>query len=105
MTKLKVVRRDGVEQLIDGQSDQTVMENIKYNGVDDLLAMCGGCCSCATCHVYVDPEFLDRLPPMTSDEDDLLDSSEHRQANSRLSCQLQLVPELEGLRVTVAPED
>ncbi len=102
MTKLKVVRRDGVEQLIDGQSDQTVMENIKYNGVDDLLAMCGGCCSCATCHVYVDPEFLDRLPPMTSDEDDLLDSSEHRQANSRL---FQLVPELEGLRVTVAPED
>ena len=62
-----------------------------------LLALCGGCCSCATCHVHVDPAFKDKLPPMSEDENDLLDSSEHRIASSRLSCQVPLTPELDGI--------
>jgi 2Fe-2S ferredoxin len=81
------------------------MEIVRDAGIDELLALCGGCCSCATCHVYVDPTFADRLPPMAEDESDLLDSSEHRTAASRLSCQIRFGPGLDGLRVTIAPED
>ena len=80
------------------------MEAIKAASVDELAALCGGNCSCATCHVYVDPAFTGRLPAMSEDEDDLLDSSDHRQPQSRLSCQIPVTSELEGLRVTIAPE-
>jgi 2Fe-2S ferredoxin len=67
--------------------------------------LCGGACACATCHVYVDPQFADRLAKMHGDEDDLLESSSHRQANSRLSCQIPLAAIIDGMQVTVAPED
>ncbi|HEX7743488.1 MAG TPA: ferredoxin, partial [Sphingobium sp.] len=83
----------------------SVMEVIRDNGFDELLALCGGCCSCATCHIYVDPAFADKLPTISEDESDLLDSSEYRNETSRLSCQLVLKEEHEGLRVTIAPED
>ncbi len=81
------------------------MEAIRDGGFDELLALCGGCCSCATCHVYVDPEFASFLPALSADEDDLLDSSSHRQANSRLSCQINLTDGIPALKVTIAPED
>jgi ferredoxin, 2Fe-2S len=81
------------------------MELIRDNGFDELLALCGGCCSCATCHVFVDDSFADKLPAMSEDENDLLDSSDHRAGNSRLSCQLQFTDALDGLKVTIAPED
>ena len=64
------------------------MEAIRDNGFDELLALCGGCCSCATCHVHVDPEFFGKLPPISEDEDDLLDSSGDRDEYSRLGCQI-----------------
>jgi 2Fe-2S ferredoxin len=105
MPKLIVVNRAGEEQEIDGETGLSVMEVIRDNGFDELLALCGGCCSCATCHVYVDPAFSDALPPMSEDENDLLDSSDHRNETSRLSCQVQLTGALDGLRVTIAPED
>lgn len=105
MPKLTVVLRDGTEQSIEAEDGLSVMEAIRDNGVDELLALCGGCCSCATCHVFIDESFADKLPNMTEDEDDLLDSSDHRQANSRLSCQIPLSGELDGIRVTIAPED
>jgi 2Fe-2S ferredoxin len=81
------------------------MEAIRDAGIDELLALCGGCCSCATCHVFVDPDFADLLPTMTEDENDLLDSSDHRTAASRLSCQIPLSAALDGLAVRIAPED
>lgn len=105
MVKIRVVTRDGGEREVDGAEGLSLMEVIRENGFDELLALCGGCCSCATCHVHVDPEFAHRHAPMSADEDDLLDSSDHRQANSRLSCQLRCTPELEGLRLQIAPED
>jgi 2Fe-2S ferredoxin len=105
MPRLIVVTRDGTERETAGRAGWSVMENIRDNGFDELLALCGGCCSCATCHVHVDPEWLDRLKPMKADEDELLDSSDHRRPNSRLSCQILFAPELDGLRVTIAPED
>ena len=105
MPKLIVVNRSGEEQQIEADAGLSVMEVIRDNGFDELLALCGGCCSCATCHVYIDPAFADALPPMSEDENDLLDSSDHRNETSRLSCQVQVTGALEGLRVTIAPED
>lgn len=102
MPKLTVVTRAGEERTVDGEAGLSVMEVLKVNGFDELLALCGGCCSCATCHVYVDAGDLASLPPIGMDEDDLLDASEHRTERSRLSCQIAV---FDGLRVTIAPED
>jgi 2Fe-2S ferredoxin len=105
MPKLIVVDRAGVEKTIDAQTGLTLMEAIRDNGFDELLALCGGCCSCATCHVYVDPAFADKLPPMSEDENDLLESSDHRNETSRLSCQVPLTADMDGLKVSIAAED
>jgi len=105
MAKLIVTLRDGSEQEIAGQDGLSVMELIRDAGIDELLALCGGCCSCATCHIHVDPAFADKLPPMSEDENDLLDSSDHRDATSRLSCQVAFTDALDGLKVRIAEED
>ena len=105
MPKLTVVDRSGTERTIEVGDGLTVMEAIRDNGFDELLALCGGCCSCATCHVHIDPSFQDKLPAMSEDEDDLLESSDHRDANSRLGCQIPFTGDLGGLKVTIAPED
>ena len=105
MPKLTVVNREGEERTVETASGVSVMEAIRDNGFDELLALCGGCCSCATCHVFIDPAFADRLPEMSEDENDLLDSSDNRNETSRLSCQVPVTDELDGLRVTIAPED
>ena len=105
MPKLIVTTREGEERELEGDAGLSVMEVIRDNGIDELLALCGGCCSCATCHVHVDPAFTDKLPAMSPDEDDLLDSSDERDATSRLSCQIQMTPALDGLKVTIAGED
>jgi 2Fe-2S ferredoxin len=102
---LIVVRHSGDETVIDGAAGHSVMNLVRANGVDELLALCGGCCSCATCHVWVDPAFHARLPDMTSNENELLNGSVHRKATSRLSCQIVLSDDLDGLRVTLAPSD
>lgn len=81
------------------------METIRDAGIDDILALCGGQCCCATCHVYVEPNFLERLPHMSEDECDLLESSGYREDNSRLSCQIPLSHQLDGLSVRIAPEE
>ncbi len=105
MPKLIVTTREGETSTVDADDGLTVMEAIRDNGFDELLALCGGCCSCATCHVHVDPEFFDRLPPMSEDENDLLDSSGDRDEWSRLGCQIPFAPELDGLKVRIAEED
>ena len=105
MPKLVVVNRAGEEKTVEASAGLSVMEAIRDNGFDELLALCGGCCSCATCHVHIDPDWADKLPAMSEDENDLLDSSDHRGATSRLSCQIQLTDALDGLKVAIAPED
>jgi ferredoxin, 2Fe-2S len=105
MPSLTIVTRDGTEKVVEARIGWSVMENIRDNGFDELLALCGGCCSCATCHVHVDPDWAARLKPRGDDEEDLLDTSDHKVETSRLSCQLLFTPELDGLRVTIAPED
>jgi ferredoxin, 2Fe-2S len=105
MPKLIVTTRSGETREVEAQAGLTVMEAIRDNGFDELLALCGGCCSCATCHVHVDSAFADRLPPLSQDEDDLLDSSDDRDETSRLSCQIPFTDELDGLQVRIAEED
>jgi ferredoxin, 2Fe-2S len=105
MPKLIVVTREGEEREIEGELGLSVMEVVRDAGIDELLALCGGCCSCATCHVHIDPAYADRLPAMSEDEDDLLSISDDRDETSRLSCQVQFVAALDGMRVRIAAED
>lgn len=104
MTAITVILRDDTMRQVEATAGMSVMEAIRDAGIDELLAMCGGCCSCATCHVYVE-DGDGTLPPLSPDEDDLLDSSDHRRAHSRLSCQLILTDADAALHVRIAPED
>lgn len=105
MIEVKVTDRSGNLRSISTPIGVSLMEALRDNGVDELLALCGGCCSCATCHVHIyqGSEAADQC--VSGDENDLLDSSDHRQENSRLSCQLMLTTGHDGLSVRIAPED
>jgi ferredoxin, 2Fe-2S len=105
MPTITVITRDGSSTAIEAQDGLSLMETIRDAGFDELLALCGGCNSCATCHVHIDDASLSRLPAMSADENDLLDSSDHRNANSRLSCQVPVTTALDGMTVTIAKED
>lgn len=105
MISILATLRDGSTKAISTTPDGSLMEALRDSGVDELLALCGGCCSCATCHVHVDSNWLPKLPDMSDDEDDLLDSSDHRNEQSRLSCQIPLTEEFDGLKITIAQED
>ena len=105
MPQITVINQSGDSSSVTAPLGRTLMEVIRDNGFDELLALCGGCCSCATCHVHVDPAFMDKLPKMSEDENDLLDSSDHRDEYSRLSCQIPVSDAIEGMTVTIAQED
>lgn len=105
MPTLKVVTPKGETRDIEARNGHSIMEAIRDAGIAEMLAICGGCCACATCHVYVDPAFADQMPEITEAEDDLLDSSDHRTPQSRLSCQLPVSDALDGMTVELAPED
>jgi 2Fe-2S ferredoxin len=104
MTTLQVIDRDGVLHEVEAKPGLKVMEVLRELDYG-VAAICGGMCSCATCHVYVDPEWQDRLPAPMSDERELLSELAHTQDNSRLSCQIEFTAELAGLRVTIAPDE
>lgn len=104
MPLLRVVDRDGVEHEVEGHAGLKVMETLRELDYG-VAAICGGMCSCATCHVYVDPQWADRLPAPMSDERELLTELANHQPNSRLSCQIEFTAELAGLRVTIAPDE
>ena len=105
MPKLVVTNRRGEETRIDTPAGLSLMRVLCQAGFDDILALCGGVCSCGTCHVYIDDGAGSRLVPVSADEDALLNSSRHRRESSRLSCQLLVTAEFDGLRLTIAPED
>jgi 2Fe-2S ferredoxin len=105
MPKLTVITRDGTQKVIEAEATGSVMEALRNHGIDEIQAICGGCCSCATCHVYVAQEWAALLPTVSDVESELLDCTTHRRSNSRLSCQIPFTESLNGVRVTVAPED
>ncbi len=104
MPTVRVIDRDGIEREVSAPSGSVLMEPLRdmENGV---AAICGGMCSCATCHVYVDEEWVAKLPAPMSDEGDMLGDLTSRRANSRLSCQIVLNDTLSGLKVQIAPEE
>ena len=105
MPKLIVTNREAVVSTVEASTGQSLMEALRETGFDEVAALCGGCCSCASCHVYVGEAFLGALEPLGENEEALLEGSFHRLANSRLSCQIPFSESMDGLEVTVAPED
>ncbi len=94
---------DGSEHILAGRERWTMMEILRDAGLA-VRAECGGACACATCHVYVDAAWLPRLPPRSELETEMLDTTTAYRPTSRLSCQLQCDEDLDGVRLTVAPE-
>ena len=103
MPKLLVTDREGKPHELDGTVGWSVMEIIRENNLP-IEAACGGCCACATCHVYVDEAWLERLEKPNQDENMMLDEAFEVRDNSRLSCQVKYTEALDGLTVTLAPE-
>ena len=105
MTTIFVVDREGNEHKLSVKSGLSVMEPLRE--IDDgVEALCGGMCSCATCHVFIESEWFAKLPARQDDELELLEDTECFQAKkSRLACQVEVTDELDGLRLTVAPEE
>ena len=99
MPKITYIEHSGTTHEINANSGQSVMQIAMSNRVPGIIADCGGSCSCATCHVYVDEAWLDRIPAASSAEKDMIDCALHVQANSRLSCQIEVKDELDGLVV------
>jgi 2Fe-2S ferredoxin len=101
--KIYATDRNGKEHVLDGRDGWTVMEILRDAGLD-VAAECGGACACATCQIYVTDGWFEKLPERSDAEVDMLDMAVAVQENSRLSCQLVCSPELDGIKVTVAPE-
>jgi 2Fe-2S ferredoxin len=104
MAFLHVIDRDGKEHKVEGKTGLKVMETLRELDYG-VAAICGGMCSCATCHVYIDPHWQERLPSPMSDELELLHELSQFQDTSRLSCQIEFTPALDGLRLTIAPDE
>jgi 2Fe-2S ferredoxin len=99
MANITYIQHDGTEQTVDVKNGLSVMEGAIKNDIEGIDADCGGACACATCHVYVDPAWVERLGRPNPMESSMLDFAENREANSRLSCQIKVNDELDGLIV------
>jgi 2Fe-2S ferredoxin len=104
MATLQVIDRDGVSHDVESKPGLKVMEILRELDYG-VAAICGGMCSCATCHIYVDPAWVEKLPPPMSDERELLTELAHYKENSRLSCQVEFTAALSGLKVTIAEDE
>jgi 2Fe-2S ferredoxin len=100
---LKVKDRDGLIHELDAQIGSTIMEIIRDAGLD-IEAACGGCCACATCHIYVTNEKIQKLKLIDDDEESMLDQAFSVLNNSRLGCQIEYSNDLDGMELTLAPE-
>ena len=105
MPKISFLNASGNVEEVDAKAGLTLMEVAVDNNVAGIVAECGGACACATCHAYIDEAWLDKLPAMDDMEDAMLDSALDRRANSRLSCQIEITDDLDGLAVTVADNE
>lgn len=105
MPRITYVTSDGERHETEVENGYSVMEGAINNNIDGIVAECGGACACATCHSYIDEEWLNRLPPMDDMEDSMLDAAYERKANSRLTCQIEVKDDLDGLVVYVGDNE
>jgi 2Fe-2S ferredoxin len=105
MPKINYRQPDGSTVELEVEKGYSVMEGAINAGIAGIIAECGGACACATCHGYIDAAWLEKLEPMDDMEDAMLDAAYERNQNSRLTCQIEVSDELEGLVVTVAEND
>ncbi len=105
MPKVTYITPQGVRHDVEVDIGYTVMEGAINNNIDGIVAECGGACACATCHSYIDEAWLARLPEMDDMEDSMLDAAFDRRANSRLTCQIEMNDDLDGLIVHVAENE
>ena len=103
MPKMIVTDRVGKKHELDFDPNFTLMEILRDNGFD-IEAACGGCCSCATCHVYIDEGWVNKINPINDDEESMLDQAFDVKKNSRLSCQIELSDDLDGIKIEIAPD-
>ena len=103
MSKIFVTDRNGVEHELQADQDLTLMEIIRDKDLG-IEASCGGCCACATCHVYVSLKWISKLNQKDDDEESMLDQAFEVKENSRLSCQIKYTNELDGIKLIIAPE-
>ena len=101
--KIKVIDRDGKKHELEGDTNSTLMEILRDAGLD-IEAACGGCCACATCHVYINDQWLEKISPKDDDEESMLDQAFDVRNSSRLSCQINLSEDLDGIELELAPE-
>ncbi|WP_422021777.1 2Fe-2S iron-sulfur cluster-binding protein [Pyruvatibacter mobilis] len=99
MAKITYVEHDGTEHVVDVADGLSVMEGAVNNMIPGIDADCGGACACATCHVYVDEKFMDKVEPKEDMEQTMLDFAPDVKETSRLSCQIKVKPELDGMVV------
>ncbi len=102
MPKITFVDPDGATHTVEAEIGASVMETAMKNEVPGIIASCGGSCACATCHVYVDPDWLERTGDRSLEEEDMLDTAVDVEPNSRLSCQIKIDEALDGLTVRIA---
>ncbi len=100
--KIFVTDYDGKIHELEALEGWRIMEIIRDWGLD-MRAECGGACACATCEIYIDEDWLDKVPPASAEEEDMLDNVANVKDNSRLSCQILMSKELDGLRLTLSP--
>jgi ferredoxin, 2Fe-2S len=101
MARITFIQPDGTEQTVDGDPGLTVMETAKMNLIEGIEAECGGACACATCHVHVDDAWKEKTGAPNQMEEDMLDFAYDVRPTSRLSCQIRVTPELDGLVVRI----
>jgi 2Fe-2S ferredoxin len=99
MPRITFISHNGTAETIEGEIGQSVMDAARTHGITGIEAVCGGGTACGTCHVFVEPDWLTRLSPAAQAEQELVDFLTQKQPNSRLSCQISMVPELDGLVV------
>lgn len=105
MPKIIYQTRDGSRHEVEVETGYSVMEGAINNNIEGIVAECGGACACATCHGYIDEAWVEKLTAMDDMEDSMLDAAFERKANSRLTCQIEVSDELNGLVVHVAEND
>ena len=105
MPRITFITPNGEKHEVEVESGYSVMEAAINNNIDGIVAECGGACACATCHSYIDDAWIGRMPPMDDMEDSMLDAAYDRRDNSRLTCQLEVQDDWDGLVVHVAENE